>query len=482
MYTCKMKHEQILNNRLIISIERKALLLLLSFLFWSNVFSQNSQILEAGFYEASDSIIIKAYKDSQFISSSFCYNYNTSYICLRTSPNQIISKIINNCHVNDFVISNDTLFFCGYDTNGHGVIGFFDINDYFYNAYSGYHYQDFFMLPDGYYAANLYKLVTYTDHHNTRHVFAIGYTGHPIYQFDYFGCVVDLLDANDGYAYYHAAYVFKSPISLFEDISIVGDYLVTTGFDYSGLLNARIFKKNNPFAIAGIQNNLAEIKGIPSLGTHVWNTDESHVSSSSDGYFSLSSISRTKIGNTGTPWKINFLRVSLSSVISQLPNAINISSQMSCSGFINPNNIHEFLYNAPKNCYSILFQHELGTHIRNIFVEIKPTLDEQIKAYRDVIFDAMNAFTRLNSFDIYNSGNYVFFANKENDDWYKTYHFETSGQQSLCLSEVECTFSEMPTIINYKKSIVEYLRDSTNIQYYQPFEHRPYSLTVKCSH
>lgn len=79
-------------------------------------------------------------------------------------------------YVNDFVIDNDTVWFCGKDINGLGFIGFFDINDFFFGS-NNYYIINNSLLTTNSKVEDLTKLVSYTDNSTIRHVVAIGTTG-----------------------------------------------------------------------------------------------------------------------------------------------------------------------------------------------------------------------------------------------------------------------------------------------------------------
>ena len=55
-------------------------------------------------------------------------------VSLKTNYGVLMEKHIPNRRIHDFVISYDTVFFCGENVAGNGVIGFFDINEFFNNG------------------------------------------------------------------------------------------------------------------------------------------------------------------------------------------------------------------------------------------------------------------------------------------------------------------------------------------------------------
>ena len=91
--------------------------------------------------------------------------------------------------VNDFVIDNDTVFFCGKDRNGKGTIGFFNIQDLFFNG-GAFYVASTFPLDPGYYVATLNKLITYRDATGKRHIVCIGQAAKE--DRSLYPCIVDL--------------------------------------------------------------------------------------------------------------------------------------------------------------------------------------------------------------------------------------------------------------------------------------------------
>lgn len=451
----------------------------------SNLFAQNSKVVQACYPDRSRDMIVKVYNYPQLISSSYCPDFGNSYMCLKDNTNMIKLKIIRDCKVNDFVIANDTVFFCGQSTSGKGVIGFFDINDYFYFNSGNYYIQESFSMMNGYYAANLTKLVTYLDHHNSRHVFAIGYTSHDFYTTDIFGCIVDMMDAMGGYTNYIAAYAYKKDSSQFQDVAISGSYVVTTGFeDNIWHLNSRLFFKNSPFALSGVQNTPAEF-----YGAFDWVRAGAHVSSSSNGFFSLSAISQKKKGQAYVYTRFFLAKISLNSIVNQLPNAVNISRQLSFPKF-QPNKIHEFLYNHTNDCYSILCNTTNNSMLpfysynRNIFAEIKPAIDSHYFAFSDYDDDLGSCESNnLCSFDIFNNGNYAYCGDCCSQyPWCKYYQYETSGHQSLCSPEKECVFYDVPVQQYFITSELTNNSGSCDIQFKKSFWWDQRTFTDDCSH
>lgn len=156
--------------------------------------------------------------------------------------------------VNDFWISHDSIFFCGYTTNRSqkfGIIGFFDIDDLFYH-HGSFFYQDLF------YAKNNVPIVEFTR--------MVSYLSGNPYQYEYgnryIACIgSDSLDRAcivEMYRHPELEWGYTSGTNdnlnseTLKDITLVGNHIVTSGFwggmralclrvyDYPGIFNSGI--------------------------------------------------------------------------------------------------------------------------------------------------------------------------------------------------------------------------------------------------
>lgn len=83
--------------------------------------------------------------------------------------------IDSNYMVSDFVIDNDTVWFCGNIRGGKCFFGFFDINDFFFGSHKYYIASNAFFTTQSL-VTTLSKLVSYIDAFTVRHIVAIGTT------------------------------------------------------------------------------------------------------------------------------------------------------------------------------------------------------------------------------------------------------------------------------------------------------------------
>lgn len=147
---------------------------------------------------------------SQLGISQFYYN---------VTGQSVVSAFLKASNVYDFVIDNDTVFYCGKDNSGNGLIGFFNIQDLFFNGGRFYFSMDFpinnyldeYNNQECYYAESFNKLVTYRDATGKRHIVCVGQTrgnggARP--------CIVDLFsDPNGAYLAYNAGMIDDTNIA-----------------------------------------------------------------------------------------------------------------------------------------------------------------------------------------------------------------------------------------------------------------------------
>ncbi len=147
---------------------------------------------------------------SQLGISQFYYN---------VTGQSVVNAFLKASNVYDFVIDNDTVFYCGKDNSGNGLIGFFNIQDLFFNGGRFYFSMDFPINnyldennnQERYYAESFNRLVTYRDATGKRHIVCVGQTrgnggARP--------CIVDLVsDPNGAYLAYNAGMIDDTSIA-----------------------------------------------------------------------------------------------------------------------------------------------------------------------------------------------------------------------------------------------------------------------------
>ena len=217
-------------------------------------------------------------KEYQYPKTICCYKFDTTinnYFSAFTIQDHqlnlhIKTKYLYGYVVNDFEISNDSVFFCGYTYDStakqiRGIIGFFNINDFFFDSGS-YFIQDNFVVVDPYTGdpakvERLTKLVTYTNNIGERHIVCIGHTNEELAI--RMACMVDMYKGDLRTAdtlrpiapwTYITGLLYKSEPKYLRDIALVGNWIVTAGFEDQDYISLRTYNINNVFQLNGTQN------------------------------------------------------------------------------------------------------------------------------------------------------------------------------------------------------------------------------------
>ncbi len=171
--------------------------------------------------------------------------------------------IDSNYMVSDFVIDNDTVWFCGNIRGGKCFFGFFDINDFFFGSHNYYIASNAFFTTQSL-VTTLSKLVSYVDNIAVRHIVAIGKTDLGQY------CVVNVtFNAAMSSWNYETGEVPASSPETMVDINVTDDDVFTGGmylFDPNnpGLV-LRVYDRNNVFnPVINIQDYANEIVDVSS--------------------------------------------------------------------------------------------------------------------------------------------------------------------------------------------------------------------------
>lgn len=447
-------------------MKKLLIILLFALLTTQTAKSQISETSKAGLSELFCEEIVRSYNFPEAIAISYSYLYKGSLVCLKTSSGILKERWFSKLRIHDFIIANDTVFFCGEKNWETGVIGFFDINQFF-NNFSDYYIIDTLPITVDRYVANLTKLVTFFDNNRVRHVFAIGYTNHIDFD-EKFGCVVDW-HSDLGYNTYNAGYVFKSQENHFTDVDVVGDYVVTVGFENTLGIAVRVFDKNNIFQASGPQNTIHNMEGNPATGYFLWNEADALVTTVprnvSNNVFAIASLYQHKTGIFSQGWKVHLAELNVNSVASQSSNTILRSSKLDANGYVKPLMLREFRYNPSLNRYSILYNATglNNTNGKNLFVEIGSQFSNIVMAFRDNFQEDQSP--QFISYDRFNSNNKYILAGDCNGDTSYTdflddmyFQIETSGYSSHCQPSVECNLSEINAErpVYYESPIIDF--------------------------
>lgn len=101
--------------------------------FFSVLLAQTSVLAHAKMPFPIEKTIIREYSYPTTI--SYLANDSCGYfVYADASLSAICSPMDAKYNITDFVIDNDSVFFCGVNSKGRGFIGFFDINDFFFGT------------------------------------------------------------------------------------------------------------------------------------------------------------------------------------------------------------------------------------------------------------------------------------------------------------------------------------------------------------
>ena len=192
----------------------------------------------------------------------------------RNTGTLLVIEIGSNITVNDFLVEDDTVLFCGKNAQNRGIVGHFTVNQFFAGGFP-YRVSDTPMTSTAGQVRELNKMVTYVSG-GIRKVVALGKTMSGIY------CVVDMqCPLGSSMGNYQVGVL---PTSFFEstcDITVTDNHVVTAGFYWltDNLLVVRAYDKNNIFANGGLQDsaiiitptgtNLGEFTGNQLALSHV---------------------------------------------------------------------------------------------------------------------------------------------------------------------------------------------------------------------
>lgn len=170
------------------------------------------------------------------------------------STSAVTSVPINiNYSVNDFVISNDSVFFCGNTNASQGFFGHFDIQDFFYNTHTFYTASPF---NSTFFSTikSFDKMVTYTES-GIRMLAAVGHDINDL------TVVIEVrYTLNTPSIGYNVGSISNSNEEIY-DIALTDNYVVTAGFaNISGVGNVpsvRVYKRGSLFQNGGPQDTVA---------------------------------------------------------------------------------------------------------------------------------------------------------------------------------------------------------------------------------
>lgn len=170
------------------------------------------------------------------------------------STSAVTSVPINiNYSVNDFVISNDSVFFCGIFNSTQGFFGHFDIQDFFYNTFESFYTTGAFNCSSTYTIKSFDKMVTYIES-GQRMLAAVGQ--------DYYGStvVIEVRYTFNAASIGYNVGLITNVNEVIYDIALTDNYVITAGFaNISGVgdvPSVRVYERASMFQGSGSQDTI----------------------------------------------------------------------------------------------------------------------------------------------------------------------------------------------------------------------------------
>ena len=251
-----------------------------------SAFAQTSvTVLEPDrFYKANKVLIKERHRDS--LSTISCCNSKDGIkdkvtFIYSNSSMQTTEVTIDSFYVNDMVVEKDSVFFCGMHTvDKRGIIGYFKINDVFFNSGQIYIDSGFVAGENGFPITEFTRLIHfYRGNGSSSHIASIGTCDRD------FPCLVDFTICS--LPMYVSGCVEDRKES-FTDLKLVSNSimfddlsLVTAGYynDQNRFINIRVYDANNFFSYTGLQD-----------WCHVFRVDTAYVRPWLDGGVLLANI------------------------------------------------------------------------------------------------------------------------------------------------------------------------------------------------
>lgn len=197
--------------------------------------------------------------------SSISYVESTKgnyFVYADTTLSAIYVPVDTNYIINDYVVDRDSVFFCGRNKAGFGIVGFFDINDYFFGL-GNYYVVNTVLYSEGGTIANLTNVVSYYTS-SDRHIVAIGTTQQSQY------CIMDLVNEwSSGVWIYETGEVPTTSPETMVELTSTDGFLVTSGMytndSYNPSLVFRVYAKNDVFSTSYPLQDVANVFSDASL-------------------------------------------------------------------------------------------------------------------------------------------------------------------------------------------------------------------------
>lgn len=370
----------------------------------------------------------------------------------------------------DFKVSTDSVFFCGTDSLNNAIIGFFDIQDLFFNNGTFFIQNTFqtYAQNETHKVERFTKLVTYRTPSNARHIVCIGYIDNTVSSLNS-GCIVDLYYSENktaegrpvGLWAYASGELYKTQKNSLMDIDIIDNWIITAGFENTNYITLRTYKSDNIFSLTGPQNSYREFHIFQTSTTYPkkWNPDELHLATINNDTIATAASWISNGNSGGIPTKmtrrINIAQYRIIPTTGAITPTMLSLDELYFRDYPNEVKIQDFIANKPKRRLAMILEAEnRNGDVHSLFFESNNKLQFRL-CNKNTYFDWEDEYDMLlGGIDTYNNRKQYIMAGA--DERYKNYHIyriETSEQSSLCQPSVNVQVNNVPVV---SSEMIEY--------------------------
>ena len=369
-----------------------------------------------------------------------------SVFSLVTEQQQFDERVLESVIVNDFVIDNDSVFFCGFDyTSGDYVAGFFDIMEFFY-------LNGAFNLIMGM-GAPTTDLVTYLDSQNRRHIMCVGYNA-----------IVSLCDTGSSWTMDR---MFCDGLEQYHDITTADGYVVAAGiynnsdnenvYALRRLLIVRIFDKDDPFSASSPCWTGHVFNDISNYGDRMWLEYDSVVAVGVPGTNSVTLAGTMLNTPEENPWssavtRSYFAQIDIDMAIANNPNAMTAALEVSHAYFHQGNGLMDVVWDDVRQTYIVVRGYNTpGLYGQNSnFFEL-PYSEWNLQTNVTVVYDTSSAQMLWQGAAVFDQAlQYRYIVSGIAHDSYEPMHCKYAvwalGSNHECFPSTTSTVTSVPTV------------------------------------
>ena len=452
---------------------KKVFFIVFLFSFCGSLFSQNSQLDDFSVTYYKKTVKVKECKQDVTLSVTYINDNNyLSTLSLRRKdgyfgfPDILFTVYVGDIRIKDFVVTNDTVFFCGTYKDSKSMeacIGFFNIDTLFnayWNTQSGWqHFNEYIYVQKGFETkyrgrvSTLDKLIAYYDKYRKRHVVCIGQAETEADELVKRDCMVDF--SHDGNMWsYNSGILNHYDTNSLEAIAFVpgllDDYVVTAGFEIEQSLTIRLYNPHDVFSLP-LSNIVSVFNDFSATEERLWKMNEIEIAPDAEGSFVTASVWKRPVEILPLKNRIHLARFSTYGLYNNYPGSMTWSRDLlSSNAFPNITGIHGLVSNSRNESYGLLLESErpfVGGDIRSFFVELDGTMDNILFNLRADGYDSV-VDLKLRGLDLYDGGNkYIMAGSGMPTTFNKIIHLtETTRQASTCLPSIVCELKKFEPV------------------------------------